>query len=228
MSESRLKGQGLINQEVILMSPISMILTLVALFIVLPSVVTPTALAETYVAGFAGYGLSAQLSDVRSEGGVTGSNLGLQNSPIFGAKIGHFLDKLRYFGGEAELYTATPFLKQQQFTERGPSGTQTATISGDRVRVTTAAFNVVYRYPGELVQPYAGVGLGVFWYTSPSSTAGSAVRPGLNVLAGMRVFVTKQIAVFGEYKYNHASALVEGFKANYDAHFGVFGVGWHF
>jgi opacity protein-like surface antigen len=88
--------------------------------------------------------------------------------------------------------------------------------------------NVVYRYPGERLQPYAGVGLGLFWFTTPSSTAGSAVRPGLNVLAGMRVFVTKQIAVFGEYKYNHSGEGGEGFKADYHAHFGVFGVGWHF
>jgi hypothetical protein len=130
---------GPINEEVNFMSSISMILRLVALFIVMPSVVTPIALAETYVSGFAGYGLSAQLSDVRSDGGVTGSNLGLQNSPIFGAKIGHFLDKLRYFGGEAELSTATPYLKQQQFTVRGPLGSQTAIIPGDRERVTTAA-----------------------------------------------------------------------------------------
>lgn len=94
--------------------------------------------------------------------------------------------------------------------------------------MTTATFNVVYRYPGQVVQPYAGVGLGVFWFTTPSSTAGSAVRPGLNVLAGTRVFVTKQMAVFGEYKYNHTSFPVEGATANYNAHFAVFGVGWHF
>lgn len=47
--------------------------------------------AESYVAGFAGYGLSAQLSDVRGTGDIadrTGSNLGLQNSPIYGLKVG--------------------------------------------------------------------------------------------------------------------------------------------
>ena len=187
--------------------------------------------AESYVAGFAGYGLSAQLSDVRGTGGIaglTGSNLGLQNSPIYGLKVGHFLDGLKYFGGEAELYTATPSLKQQQLTLSSPTGSQTATIPGAHLRVTTAAFNVVYRYPGQVVQPYAGVGLGLFWFTTPASTAGSAVRPGLNVLAGTRVFVTKQMALFGEYKYNHANFPGGDFKANYNAHFVVFGVGYHF
>ena len=189
-----------------------------------------TANAESYVAGLAGYGLSAQLTHVsdRMTGGVTGSNLDLQNSPIYGFKVGHFLDGLKYFGGEAELYTATPYLKQQQFTSSGPSGTQTATVPGDHLRVTTAAFNVVYRYPGQVVQPYAGVGLGLFWFTTPTSTAGSEIRPGLNVLAGTRMFVTEQMALFGEYKYNHSSFPGGDFKANYNAHFVVFGVGYHF
>ncbi len=126
----------------------------------------------------------------------------------------------------AELFSATPFLKQQQLTLSNPLETQT--ISGAHQRVTTAAFNVVYRYPGQVVQPYAGVGLGVFWFTPPTSTAGSAVRPGLNVLAGTRVFVTKQMALFGEDKYNHTSFPGGDFKANYNAHFVVFGVGYHF
>lgn len=65
--------------------------------------------AETYVAGFGGYGLSAKLSVVRSEPGLTGSDLGLQNSPIYGLKVGYFLDNLKYFGGEVEVYTATPY-----------------------------------------------------------------------------------------------------------------------
>jgi opacity protein-like surface antigen len=187
--------------------------------------------AESYVAGFAGYGLSAQLSDIRGTGdisGVTGSNLGLQNSPIYGLKVGHFLDNLKYFGGEAELYSATPFLKQQQLTLSSPTGSQTATIPGAHQRVTTAALNVVYRYPGQVIQPYAGAGLGFFWFTTPTSTAGSAVRPGLNVLAGTRVLVTPQMALFGEYKYNHASSPGGDFKANYNAHFVVFGVSYHF
>ncbi len=196
-----------------------------------------TANPEPYVAGFAGYGLSAQLSDVKGSGdiaGSTGSNLGLQNSPIYGFKAGYFLDNLNYFGGEVEVYSATPYFKQQQFTRSGASGTQTGTIPGAHQRVTTAAFNIVYRYPGEVVQPYAGVGLGFFWFTAPTTTAGSAVREGLNVLAGVRVFPMQHTAVFAEYKYNRTSqpglggVLLDDFKADYNAHFAVFGVGYHF
>jgi opacity protein-like surface antigen len=169
------------------------------------------------------------LSDVRGTGdisGRTGSNLGLQNSPLYGLKIGHFADDLKYFGAEMELYSATPFLKQQQLTLSNPP--ETHTIPGAHQRVTTAALNVVYRYPGQVFQPYAGVGLGFFWFTSPTSTAGSAVRPGLNVLAGTRVFVTRHMALFGEYKYNHTSFPGGDFQAHYTAHFVVLGVGYHF
>ena len=146
-----------------------------------------TANAESYVSGFAGYGLDAKLTTVRTDAVMTGSkgsDLDLQNSPIYGLKVGHFFDDLKYFGAEAELYSATPFLKQQQFTLSSPGGTPTATIPGAHQRVTTAAFNVVYRYPGKVIQPYAGVGLGFFWFTTPTSTENSSVRPGLNVLAG--------------------------------------------
>src|SRR5690242_16260068 len=115
-----------------------------------------TAIAESYVDGFAECGLSAKLSDIRGtrdNAGFAGSNLGLQNSLIYGLKVGHFLDNLKYFGGEAELFTGTPYLKQQQLTLSSPTGSQTATIPGAHQRVTTAAFNVVYRYPGQIIQP---------------------------------------------------------------------------
>jgi opacity protein-like surface antigen len=42
------------------------------------------------------------------------------------------------------------------------------------------------------------------------------------------VFVTKQMALFGEYKYNHTSFPGGDFNAHYNAHFVVFGVGYHF
>jgi opacity protein-like surface antigen len=65
-------------------------------------------------------------------------------------------------------------------------------------------------------------------FSEPGSTEDATVRAGLNVLAGTRVFVTKQVALFGEYKYNHTSFPGGDFTANYQAHFVVFGVGWHF
>lgn len=60
--------------------------------------------------GFAGYGLSVQLSDVEGDTGIAGSDLSVQNS--HGLKAGYFLDNLKYFGGEAKVYMTTPYLKR--------------------------------------------------------------------------------------------------------------------
>ena len=57
------------------------------------------------------------------------------------------------------------------------------------------------------LQPYGGVGLGVFFANlsnNGNSVSDNAV-PGLNALAGVRYYFTERIALFGEYKYNWAA-----------------------
>ena len=65
------------------------------------------------------------------------------------------------------------------------------------------------RYEREFcrLQPYAGVGLGVYFANlsnNGNSVSDNAV-PGLNALAGVRYYFTERIALFGEYKYNWAA-----------------------
>lgn len=186
-------------------------------------------LAESYVAGQFGLAVPNTLSHANDDG-LTLSDLRLQNSPVYGAKLGHYLENLKYFGVETEAYTTTPSIKQQAVTVSGiPIGTQ----PGSHMRVTTWAFNLVYRYPGAIVQPYAGVGVGVF-FGQLSNVAGSSlsVSPGLNVLAGLRVHVTPQVALFGEYKFNNTRLHFKDADADasgrYTAHLFVFGMGYHF
>ena len=108
-----------------------------------------------------------------------------------GLKVGYFLDHLKYLGGEAELYTATLYLRQQQFTQTSSGGTQTGIIPRDQIRATAATFNIVFRYPGQVIQPFAGVGLGLFLFSDHTSTEDAPVRLGVNVLAGTWLCVTK-------------------------------------
>ena len=65
------------------------------------------------------------------------------------------------------------------------------------------------RYEREFcrVQPYGGVGLGVFFanLSNNVNSASDNAVPGFNALAGLRYFVTERIALFGEYKYNYAA-----------------------
>jgi len=63
--------------------------------------------------------------------------------------------------------------------------------------------------------------------------------PGLNLQAGVRVFVTDTIAIFGEWKYNYATFAFENFvniagggtggiEGVYSPHIGALGVSVHF
>jgi len=182
------------------------------------------AFAESYVAGQFGVSVGGTYNDPDN----VVSDLALKSSLVYGAKLGHYLDNLKYFGVETEAYTLTPDIKQQSVAINGvPAGT----ISGSRLRVTTWAANVLYRYPGETFQPYAGVGLGLFFAQSSDNTGSdSSISPGLNVQAGLRMMVTKQVGLFGEYKFNMSRL---NFKdsdesAQYKASLFVFGVGYHF
>jgi hypothetical protein len=97
------------------------------------------------------------------------------------------------------------------------------------------------RYEREFcrLQPYAGVGLGVFFAnlsTNGNSVSDNAV-PGLNALGGIRYYFTERIALFGEYKYNYATfdasrtgplGLTGGFKGDYQVNHIVGGLSFHF
>lgn len=183
-----------------------------------------SATAESYAAGQFGVSVHGAYDD--SENVV--SDLALKNSWVYGAKLGHYFDKLKYFGVETEAYSLTPQIKQQAVAINGiPSGV----ISGSQLRVTTWAANVVYRYPGEIVQPYAGAGIGVFMAQASNATGSdTSLSPGLNLQAGLRVMVTKQVSLFGEYKFNWTRLNFKDSdeRAQYKASLFVFGAGYHF
>lgn len=185
---------------------------LIPIFCLCVAVVLPeaSAKAESYVAGQFGSSVHGTLNDPDN----MSPDLGLKNSLMYGAKLGHYFDNLKYFGVETEAYTLTPDIKQ-----------------GAHLRVTTWAVNAVYRYPGEVFQPYAGVGLGMYFaHASDAALSGSSISPGLNVQAGLRVLVTKQVALFGEYKFNSTEMHFKNTDESeqYKASLVVFGVGYHF
>lgn len=183
-----------------------------------------SAKAESYVAGQFGSSVHGTLNDPDN----VRSDLGLKNSLMYGAKLGHYFDNLKYFGVETEVYTLTPHIKQQAVAYDGIPG---GTLQGSHLRVTTWAANAVYRYPGEVFQPYAGVGLGMYFaHASNAAVSGSSISPGLNVQAGLRVLVTKQVALFGEYKFNSTQMHFKDTDESeqYKASLFVFGVGYHF
>lgn len=71
--------------------------------------------------------------------------------------------------------------------------------------------NVLARYPGDVLQPYIGAGIGVSYaklgdlnlQSSTGSSTGEARDAffAYQFLAGMRAYVHRNVYLFGEYKY---------------------------
>ena len=187
--------------------------------------------AEMYVAGQIGYTSPNDLGSVQGTGGLSGlsfSDLKLHNSIVYGAKAGYYLPSVNWLGIETELFNTTPHVKQQPITALGV----TVPALGFNLNVFTWAINALIRYPGKQFQPYAGVGLGVFFADAKfQGQSDKDVAPGLNALAGLRYFATDRIALFAEYKYNRAAFELPdaiGLKADYSANHFVGGVSFHF
>jgi opacity protein-like surface antigen len=205
--------------------------------------------AEMYVGGQFGLSLPNSFSNVAGLGtdsSLKGSDLDLATSPLYGAKVGYFFPRLNWLGVEGEFFYSNPHMKQQSSTSTGTfntpfgpvTGTTTQNVAGAHVRMMTGAINVIARYPGKRFQPYIGVGFAMNWarFSSPELRSGRAqvasdTSPGFNALAGMRFFMTKHVALFGEYKYTKSSFDFGNnvlFQADYSAHNFVAGVSLHF
>ena len=96
---------------------------------------------------------------------------------------------------------------------------------------------MVVRYQAGQFEPYTGVGMGVYFsriHDGQSGESSSDTSVGLNTQLGARYLVTKNLSVFGEWKYNRDSfnfsetQATGGFKGDYSANIFAFGVGYHF
>jgi opacity protein-like surface antigen len=208
-------------------------------------------LAPGRFAAFGGYTFGGKF-DAEGVGLLNGASFGngsLANSAVVGAKAGGFFpESLNWFGVEAELFNTTPHIEQQ------------GAAAGSHMRVTTLAINAIARaqfacekkhldteqvterfafhYVTEFcrLQPYAGVGLGIYWVDISNSTFAAHANfvPGFNALTGVRYYLTDRIAMFTEYKYNRATfnfAGVQGlagFEGVYSINQIVGGISYHY
>jgi opacity protein-like surface antigen len=190
--------------------------------------------------------------------GSTVSDQSLTTSFMLGGKIGHYFSKARWFGVEAEIFYSTPHIKQQNITLRSdppatftPSGGGPSTVLPSELTsvgvpgahfsvLTIAPLNLMLRYPGNRLQPYIGVGPGIFIarISDPSITQGensqSSTKFGLNSFIGARYYLTRHVSAFAEGKYNYVRFNFEenpnffGFDATYSPISVAFGIGYHF
>jgi opacity protein-like surface antigen len=183
--------------------------------------------AEVYVAGQFGASIPNSFSNLKSNTGQGLSNLNLQDSFAYGAKLGYYFDSMKWLGVETELFNSTPNVDQSGAT------------SGRSLRVLNwSPITLVARLPLGFFQPYAGIGMGVYFADQTANGQSSSnTAVGLNTQLGLRFLLFKHLSLFGEWKYNYASfnfsgsaptQATGGFEGNYSAHILAFGVGYHF
>ena len=169
--------------------------------------------AEFYVGGQVGANIPQDFTDVKGidgSSGITLSDLELRKMIVFGGKFGGFLPgSFNWLGFETEAYQTDSDIDQQPVTVSAPilGLNGTTTIPRTDIAITTWAFNAIVRYPGKTFQPYGGIGVGVNFARLSGGVASSelSIDPTLNLLAGLRAFVTDRLALFGEYKHNRGT-----------------------
>ena len=163
-------------------------------------------------------------------------DLSFETSLLFGAKGGYFVDTAvlgGHVGAELDVYHFRPDLEEQRVTFTGllagVNGRSRTTLQSADIEVTAVTLNLLYRfglltdaqYPRGRLQPYVGVGGGAFiarlaTTTSPfdvnKSIADTDVQPGVQALVGGRWFLTRNIALFAEYKYVQTEAFSFTFR----------------
>jgi opacity protein-like surface antigen len=163
-------------------------------------------------------------------------DLKLETSLLYGGKVGYYFER-PLLGGqlglEAEGFHFEPDVRQQSSRFVGSLGGAPADrlirVQHANIDVTGAALNLLYRWrlavtedrPHGRVQPYVGVGLAVLstklsTTTTPfdvnTSISDTDVQPALQVLGGLRTFVTRNLAVFVEYKFLQSARFTFDFR----------------
>jgi opacity protein-like surface antigen len=222
----------------------------------------PKAYSEAYIGGQIGTTLpewslipgnrltNVELTQFSPAG--TLSDRELSRSIVGGVRLGYFFPRVPWLGVETEAFYTTPHIKQQNTRITIPpgaifqgtpvqGGSAEGVLTGDHFRVITwAPVNVMLRYHKTRLQPYAGVGLGVFFARINTTVVGfegsqSSTSIGLNAKAGLEFYITRHLSLFAEWKYNKSSFTFDpnssgaaGLETNYQVHFATGGLNYHF
>lgn len=212
--------------------------SVMSLCAVLLASMTVSSNAELYLGGQVGWNLPQDFTDVQGTGPASGSTLSdleLDEMVVFGGKFGGYLPgSVDWLGGEVEVYQTDSDIKQQQVTISAPilGLNVSGNLNAIDLAITTVAFNLLVRYPGQTFQPYGGVGAGIniARLSGGGTTSETSLEPTLNLLAGVRAFVTKRVALFAEYKHNRGTfTFSDNFiEGNYRTNMVLGGLSYHF
>lgn len=164
-----------------------------------------------------------------------------------GAKLGMFFRPLNYaFGLELEAFAHGGKLSAPQTTNGGVTR-----FANQDFTMVNMMGNALLRYPGDLIQPYIGVGVG--WaavFTQGQAQSQGGLQSGSHGLSGVaaqaiggaRLVVTQHVFLFAEYKYHvsytEADHCGESEKKDdtcrvlnelsYQSHYATVGIGFSF
>jgi opacity protein-like surface antigen len=180
------------------------------------------------VAGQIGVNFADRLKNIEGTGSLLNQrapDFDLKNSVSYGGKLGYFPGH-GPMGVELDVFNSQPNIKNLD------------DVPGIHLGVTNVGLNLLMRYPGQTFQPYAGIGGALLiarLSESATTRSDTDVGFGLNVLAGVRAFITPYVAIFTEYKYTHGTLTfddafgpVGGFSGDYQVQNVMFGVSYHF
>lgn len=193
---------------------------------------------DVYISGFGGY--SHPFKTDISLGGPTLHDVKLDNSPSFGGKIGMWITAPRKtlgvdVGVEIDVTNFNPDASSGQVlsSSLGP-GILLTTLD---LNATYFGLNVLARLPMDVTPelpngrwfPYIGLGGGAqrLTFQTPGTNEARNTAPAFQGLGGVKVFMTKHIAVFAEGKFIHAAhsiSIVGGGSVDLTLN-GVHGVG---
>jgi opacity protein-like surface antigen len=169
-------------------------------------------------------------SDIYNQGDIVPASIG--HGYGAGLKVGLFPDFTnRLLGLEIDSSAHGGSLA----FPNSPRGQDLGTSRSDLLIINTM-FNLILRYPGELITPYIGIGAG--WSQGillNPNIAGRADKDfdaaralGHQYLTGLRIAVSPKVFVYGEYRYFSANYHWEGLAMDFRTHYGIVGVGLHF
>jgi len=156
-------------------------------------------------------------------------------SLAYGGRFGRYFDSLPFLGLGVDFFRFTPYVGPQSVQLRGcffPGGCGTGRGGTGSFEVETTALSVDLMLrlpllrtpdaPGGRIQPYLAAGPPLYITTiTPRHTrnfrnhdSDTDLSFGYKVAAGLAVYVYKNLAVFGEYRFTHTSPEVELRDAN--------------
>jgi opacity protein-like surface antigen len=204
---------------------------------------------EFYVGGFIGASIPVGGSlDFNTAPGIKVSDIDIQKGVVGGLKFGYFCPWFPYAGLEAETnFTRNDIRSQGVTLSPSISGGTTGIFQAQKLNIWSMALKLMLRYGfipdpdvstfGRL-QPYVGVGPG---FVVVFSKTEDTEKPSLEVSAGLRYMLLKNVSTFVEYQFSRVfqtdfqseilacGKLRSGsIESNWDSHKVVAGVSYHF